>query len=95
MLARLEALHAQFLREGFSRDVEVRYYRHWLHSGQTVTLEAEGGVRARITGITTDWGQLKAVEIDDVTGRETGRTWALQSDENSFDFFRGLIRRKM
>ncbi|KAH6690483.1 biotin-protein ligase [Plectosphaerella plurivora] len=95
ILSRFEAIHAQFMREGFSRDIEVRYYRHWLHSGQSVTLEGEGGARARITGITTDWGMLKAVEVDAITGRETGKTWALQSDENSFDFFKGLVKRKL
>ena len=25
----------------------------------------------------------------------TGRKWVLQSDENSFDFFRGLVKRKI
>lgn len=95
ILTRLESLHSRFLREGFSRTLETSYYRNWLHSGQKVTLEAEGGVKARITGITRDWGMLKAVEIDEVTGQETGKTWALQSDENSFDFWRGLVRRKL
>jgi biotin--protein ligase len=94
ILTRLESLYGQFRREGFSDDLEARYYRHWLHSGQEVTLEAEGGVRARVLGITRDWGMLRAEEIDE-TGRSTGRLWALQSDENSFDFWRGLVRRKL
>lgn len=99
MLTRLEALYAEFLRAGFSRDLEGRYYRHWLHSDQVVTLEAEGGARARVLGITTDWGMLKAEELkaDGINGalRPTGKVWALQSDENSFDFWRGLVRRKV
>ncbi|KAI8273928.1 Biotin--protein ligase [Colletotrichum sp. SAR11_57] len=94
ILPRFEAIYAQFRREGFSRDLEERYYRHWLHSGQTVTLEQEAGARARIVGITRDWGLLKAVEVDR-DGRETGRMWALQSDENSFDFWKGLVKRKL
>ena len=58
-----------------------------------MTLEAEGGVRARIKGITTDWGLLKAEELG-WEDRATGRILALQSDSNSFDFFKGLIKRK-
>lgn len=94
VLTRLEAVYAQFLREGFSRDLEGRYYRHWLHTGQLVTLEAEGGIKARVIGITHDWGLLK-VEETDREGRALGKMWALQSDENSFDYWKGLIRRKM
>ncbi|KAF9873315.1 biotin apo-protein [Colletotrichum karsti] len=94
ILTRIEAIYAQFRREGFSRDLEERYYRLWLHSEQKVTLEAEAGARAKIVGITRDWGLLKAVEVDR-DGRETGRMWALQSDENSFDFWKGLVRRKL
>jgi biotin--protein ligase len=93
VLTRLEAIYAQFLREGFSRDLEARYYRHWLHTGQAVTLEAEGGVKARVLGITRDWGMLRAEETD-ASGRATGKIWTLQSDENSFDYWKGLVRRK-
>ncbi|OHE96327.1 biotin-protein ligase [Colletotrichum orchidophilum] len=94
ILTRIEAAYAQFRREGFSRDLEERYYAHWLHSGQNVTLEAEAGAKAKVVGITRDWGMLKAVEVDGM-GRETGRMWALQSDENSFDFWKGLVKRKL
>ncbi|KAL8945175.1 MAG: hypothetical protein Q9211_000327, partial [Gyalolechia sp. 1 TL-2023] len=69
------------------------YYKHWLHSEQIVTLEAEGGIRARIKGITTDWGLLKAEELG-WEDRATGKVVELQSDSNSFDFFKGLIKRK-
>lgn len=93
VLTRLESLHAQFRREGFTEALERRYYRHWLHTGQAVSLEAEGGVRARVLGITRDWGMLKVEEMDR-EGGGTGKIWALQSDENSFDFWRGLVRRK-
>ncbi|KAM4062774.1 biotin/lipoate a/B protein ligase family protein [Hirsutella rhossiliensis] len=93
ILTRLESVHAQFRRQGFSQDLERRYYRHWLHTGQAVSLEAEGGVRARVLGITKDWGMLR-VEETDAEGRGTGKMWTLQSDENSFDFWKGLVRRK-
>ena len=70
------------------------YYSHWLHMDQIVTLEAEGGVRARIKGITRDYGLLTAEELG-WEDRPTGKVWQLQSDSNSFDFFRGLVKRKI
>lgn len=69
------------------------YYKHWLHSEQIVTLEAEGGVRARIKGITSNWGLLRVEELG-WQDRPTGKIWELQSDSNSFDFFKGLVKRK-
>lgn len=94
LLTRFEALYREFVRSGFTREMEERYYEYWLHGGQEVTLQAEGGVRAKIVGITRDWGLLKAQEIG-FDGRITGKMWALQSDENSFDFWKGLVRRKL
>ncbi len=93
ILTRIEAVYAQFRREGFSANLESRYYRHWLHTGQEITLEAEAGTRARVLGITRDWGMLR-VEETDREGRATGRIWSLQSDENSFDYWKGLVRRR-
>lgn len=95
ILTRLESLYKAFVRHGFTREMEHAYYEHWLHDGQIVSLEAEGGVRARIVGITTDWGMLKAEELGRDNDEPTGKMWALQSDENSFDFFRGLVKRKI
>ncbi|OTB03699.1 hypothetical protein M426DRAFT_321627 [Hypoxylon sp. CI-4A] len=94
IIVRMEALYKTFVRRGFTRDMEGAYYSHWLHGRQIVNLENQGGVKARIVGITTDWGMLRAEELgsDD---RPTGKIWALQSDENSFDFFRGLVKRKI
>ncbi|KUI53599.1 Biotin--protein ligase [Cytospora mali] len=94
LLTRFESLYREFVRHGFTRSMEERYYDSWLHSGQEVTLEAEGGVRAKVVGITTDWGLLRAQELGP-DGRLTGRVWALQSDENSFDFWKGLVKRKV
>lgn len=94
ILAAFESLYTRFCRTGWDRHFEQLYYSHWLHTDQIVTLEAEGGVRARIKGITRDWGLLRAEELG-WEDRGTGREWALQSDSNSFDFFRGLVRRKV
>jgi biotin--protein ligase len=63
-------------------------------SEQIVTLETEGGLRAKIKGVTRDWGMLLAEELG-WEDRPTGHTVSLQTDSNSFDFFRGLIKRKV
>ena len=60
---------------------------------QIITLEAEGGQRAQIKGITRDYGLLVADELG-WEDRPTGKQFQLQSDANSFDFFKGLIKRK-
>ncbi|KAI5360387.1 Putative biotin-protein ligase [Septoria linicola] len=94
ILVNFESLYARFCRSGFNAMFEKSYYSSWLHTEQIVTLEAEGGARARIKGITTDWGLLVAEELGE-NDRRTGRLWELQSDSNSFDFFRGLLKKKV
>ncbi|KAJ5143683.1 Biotin--acetyl-CoA-carboxylase ligase [Penicillium bovifimosum] len=94
ILTTFESLYTRFLRTGFDRGFEEMYYADWLHMHQVVTLEEEGGARARIQGITRDFGLLLAEELG-WNDRPTGRVWQLQSDSNSFDFFRGLVKRKV
>lgn len=94
VLTAFENIYKSFIRTGFDRKLEEKYYSLWLHSEQIVTLEAEGGVRARVLGITRDWGMLKVEELG-WEDRPTGKIWQLQSDSNSFDFFKGLLRRKL
>ena len=98
LLARLittfSGLYSRFRSTGFDREFEEMYYKHWLHTDQIVTLEAEGGIRARIKGITRDWGLLVAEELG-WEDRPTGKTVQLQSDSNSFDFLKGLLKRKV
>ncbi|KAL4910347.1 hypothetical protein BDW74DRAFT_144927 [Aspergillus multicolor] len=98
LLARIltvfEDLHTRFLRTGFDRSFEEMYYDSWLHTNQIVTLEAEGGIRARIKGVTRDYGLLLAEELS-WDERPTGKVWQLQSDSNSFDFMKGLLKRKV
>lgn len=94
ILAQFESLYTAFCSRGFSRDMEGDYYDAWLHSDQIVTLETHEGARARIKGITRDWGLLLAEELG-WEDRPTGRIIQLQSDSNSFDFFKGLVRRKV
>lgn len=63
---------------------------------------AQTAVTVRIEGITRDWGLLVAEEVvgggqENGNGkvRGTGKKFLLQSDSNSFDFMRGLVRRKI
>ena len=93
VLTCFSSLYERFVQTGFDAYFEELYYKNWLHTEQIVTLEAEGGIRARIQGITTDWGLLKAEELG-WEDRPTGKILTLQSDSNSFDFFKGLIKRK-
>jgi biotin--protein ligase len=94
ILAQFESLYDTFCQAGFTRDMEGAYYDAWLHTNQVVTLESDGGIKAKIKGITRDWGLLLAEELG-WEDRPTGRVVTLQSDSNSFDFFRGLLRRKV
>lgn len=94
ILTTFEELYSRFLVTGFDENMEQMYYEHWLHMDQIVTLEAEGGQRAQIRGITRDFGLLIAEELG-WEDRPTGRKWMLQSDANSFDFFKGLVKRKI
>lgn len=94
ILTSLKGIYGQFCRSGWDRALESQYYKNWLHSDQIVTLEAEGGVKARVKGITSDFGLLLAEELG-WEDRPTGKVWQLQSDSNSFDFFKGLLKRKV
>jgi hypothetical protein len=54
--------------------------------------------KGRVLGVTRDWGMLRVEEVEtgpDGQVRGTRRFSELQSDENSFDFWRGLVRRKV
>lgn len=94
ILASFEHLYTTFCRAGWSTQLEDVYYANWLHSDQIVELENHGGMKARIRGITKDWGLLLAEELGPGE-RPTGKVVSLQSDSNRFDFFKGLISRKV
>ena len=93
ILSSFQSLYETFLETGFDKDLESLYYEDWLHMDQIVTLETEGGRRARIKGVTRDYGLLIAEELG-WEDRRTGKVWEVMSDGNSFDFFRGLVKRK-
>lgn len=94
ILVSFESIYQQFMVTGFDGVMEEMYYKDWLHMDQIVTIESEGGVRAQIKGITRDYGLLVADELG-WEDRPTGKRITLMSDSNSFDFFRGLVKRKV
>ncbi|EPS43733.1 hypothetical protein H072_2280 [Dactylellina haptotyla CBS 200.50] len=93
ILATFQTYYQKFVTLGF-RAFENEYYQHWLHSNQIVTLENADRTTARIQGISMEDGMLLVNEVDDLF-RNTGRTFKLQTDGNSFDFFKGLLRKKV
>ncbi|AOA63392.1 Biotin:apoprotein ligase, covalently modifies proteins with the addition of biotin [Komagataella phaffii GS115] len=91
-LYHLERMFNEFKTSGFSPFLDL-YYRRWLHTGQIVHIQHQNNIRAKITGITEDWGMLIAQEVDSENNL-TGARFELQPDGNSFDMFNGLISKK-
>lgn len=94
ILTAFESLYRRFLAAGeFTDGMETSYRRDWLHEGQLVTLESEGGTRGRIVGLEREFGQLIVEQVGwgDIG---TGRRLVVSGDGNGFDFLKGLIRRK-
>jgi biotin--protein ligase len=80
-----------FMDQGF-KSLEELYYRTWLHSEQRVIVEdkVEDQVVQNVVTIQglTSSGYLLAVGDDN-------QMYELHPDGNSFDFFKGLVRRKI
>lgn len=99
ILNQFEVLYDHFCQHGFDAELLGIYHTFWLHTDQVVTITAreESGEperRARVKRISPEWGFLVAEELVGEEERGTGRMWELQSDANSFDFFKGLLLRK-
>ncbi|KAJ6262805.1 hypothetical protein Dda_1362 [Drechslerella dactyloides] len=93
ILAKVESFYEVFVNSGF-KTFEENYYEHWLHSNQIVTLDEMNGVSARIRGLSMDDGTLVVDELDEFNNK-TGKAFKLQTDGNSFDFFKGLLKKKI
>jgi biotin--protein ligase len=85
---RFEALCGLLNASGGFDSLEAAYLRQWLHTDQKVVLE-EGEIKTEVTvrGLTKS-GYLLA---DDAFGAR----FELHPDGNSFDFFQGLVRKKL
>lgn len=90
-LGHFTRLNLTFSEAGF-KSIRGEYTKHWLHTNQQVTIvENEEGALRRIEmtvkGL-TETGLLLAED-------SYGSKFELSPDGNGFDFFSGLIRRKL
>ncbi|XP_077213386.1 biotin--protein ligase 2-like [Tasmannia lanceolata] len=89
---KFESLFDIFSNQGFQA-LEELYYNSWLHSGQKVIIQEKNegpsieDIVVTIQGLTPS-GYLLAIGEDN-------KYYELHPDGNSFDFFKGLVRRKM
>lgn len=91
----LQSLLKRFVDYG-AGPILPEYYNLWLHSNQVVTLNNHNDIRAKIVGITEDYGLLIAKELVPGSNSEfTGSIYHLQPDGNSLDVFKGLISKKV
>ncbi|ETV86574.1 biotin-[acetyl-CoA-carboxylase] ligase [Aphanomyces astaci] len=85
-----EPMEEQFKSHGFAPFVD-EYTANWLHTNQVVQVQGdtpgEPPMKATIQGLTAS-GCLLATS-------ESGRSYELYPDGNSFDFFAGLLKRKL
>ncbi|ORZ22394.1 biotin-protein ligase [Absidia repens] len=89
ILVTFERFYNEFCEKGMGPWFLDLYYKRWLHSDKLVTLTTHDNVRAKIVGITKDYGMLEAIGLDGDNQRYT-----LQPDGNSFDMLKGLIIKK-
>ncbi|XP_061357945.1 biotin--protein ligase 2-like isoform X1 [Gastrolobium bilobum] len=88
---KFEKLYGLFVNQGF-QTLEDLYCKTWLHSGQRVVVQEKNEDKVvehvvTIQGLTSS-GYLLAVGDDN-------QMCELHPDGNSFDFFKGLVRRKL
>ena len=86
---RFEALSGLLATSGGFDALEPAYLRQWLHTDQKVLLEENGGAKTEVTvrGLTKT-GYLLVVDAK-------GASFELHPDGNSFDFFQGLVKKKL
>ncbi|CAO3698264.1 unnamed protein product [Rhizopus stolonifer] len=88
-LVTFEKFYLEFCEKGMGKWFLDKYYERWLHNQKVITLTTHNNEKAKIIGITSDYGMLEAVNVDDFRKRYT-----LHPDGNSFDMLKGLIVKK-
>ncbi|ODQ66161.1 class II aaRS and biotin synthetase [Nadsonia fulvescens var. elongata DSM 6958] len=86
---KFEQISNDFNYQGFT-PFEEQYYSRWLHSNQIVRVEQAANARCRIIGLSDDGG-LQVQELDTPSKAKIN----LVPDGNSFDIFKGLLKRKI
>ncbi|KDN37679.1 class II aaRS and biotin synthetase [Tilletiaria anomala UBC 951] len=106
ILATFEQLWNIFIKTGTFEPFKELYRDIWLHSDQEATLmDTDPPTHARIVGISSDFGMLRAVPVEHQITSADYDAWSksatttspfidLQPDGNSFDMLQNLIRRK-
>ncbi|KAK4708375.1 hypothetical protein R3W88_029300 [Solanum pinnatisectum] len=90
---KFENLYDVFLKQGFQA-LEGLYYQTWLHSGQRVIVQERSDDQDQfVENVVTIQGLTSSGYLLGIT--DDGQMCELHPDGNSFDFFRGLIKRKM
>ncbi|XP_019163760.1 PREDICTED: biotin--protein ligase 2-like isoform X2 [Ipomoea nil] len=82
-----------FFNQGF-QPLEELYYKTWLHSGQRVIVQEKTENQDQfVENVVTIQGLSSSGYLLAIT--DDGQTCELHPDGNSFDFFKGLVRRKL
>ncbi|CAA0827866.1 Biotin--protein ligase 1- chloroplastic [Striga hermonthica] len=90
---KFESYYDIFISQGFQA-LEELYYKTWLHSGQRVIVQEMNEDDEQISEhVVTIQGLTESGYLLAVT--ESGQICELHPDGNSFDFFKGLVRRKL
>ncbi|XP_076941765.1 biotin--protein ligase 1, chloroplastic-like isoform X2 [Bidens hawaiensis] len=86
---KFEHLFHILINQGF-KPLEELYYKTWLHSGQKVTVQDPELLLENVVTVQglTSSGYLLAIA-------DNGEMYELHPDGNSFDFLKGLVRRKL
>jgi biotin--protein ligase len=100
-----EPMLEEFNVTGFNNDIKNNYVKEWLHSGQNVTVcdlngrRKEGKPAPSCEDNDEDRSEVTIIGIAESSGLlaidSKGRQFELLPDGNSFDFLKGLIKRKI
>nr|GEW58222.1 biotin--protein ligase 2-like isoform X1 [Tanacetum cinerariifolium] len=90
---KFEHLFSILMNHGF-RPLEDLYYKTWLHSGQRIVVQDKcEGEDFLIENVVTVQGLTSSGYLLAIA--DNGEMCELHPDGNSFDFFKGLVRRKL
>ncbi|CAH9084813.1 unnamed protein product [Cuscuta epithymum] len=90
---KFETLNETFFKKGF-QPLEELYYKSWLHSGQRVIVQEVSEKQDQfVDNVVTIQGLSPSGYLLGVS--DDGQTCELHPDGNRFDFFQGLVKRRL